>query len=264
MRTGCNASAHRDNESVDLVVRQPTGIFDEEARTWRVPPRLATALFVLPAAGLLLGVVRIVDRDLARFLLDEDSVIEWGTSLAIVAVAVLAAVVARTLWRDGRRAQAVAYAFLAVASVLAAGEEISWGQRLLGLETPEVLEEVNRQGEITFHNIGETLTAFNLLLFFGSLYGIAAEWIERRWHLAGRMADGDRLYVPPFFLSGLFAVMVGYRFVRTLLLNQESYALTSLSEWAELCFATALFVTVLLSARWVSQRESARLEPTAA
>ncbi len=34
-----------------------------------------------------------------------------------------------------------------------AGEEISWGQRLLGIDTPEDLKKLNVQGEITLHNL---------------------------------------------------------------------------------------------------------------
>jgi hypothetical protein len=34
-----------------------------------------------------------------------------------------------------------------------AGEEISWGQRILGFETPETLSEVNRQEEFNLHNL---------------------------------------------------------------------------------------------------------------
>jgi len=33
------------------------------------------------------------------------------------------------------------------------GEEISWGQRIFNIATPEILEEVNKQNEITIHNI---------------------------------------------------------------------------------------------------------------
>jgi hypothetical protein len=36
---------------------------------------------------------------------------------------------------------------------LACMEEISWGQRLLGLETPEAIARVNRQREINIHNL---------------------------------------------------------------------------------------------------------------
>jgi hypothetical protein len=41
--------------------------------------------------------------------------------------------------------------------LLAAGEEISWGQRLIGFETPEVLLEVNDQDEFNLHNIEKGL-----------------------------------------------------------------------------------------------------------
>jgi hypothetical protein len=37
--------------------------------------------------------------------------------------------------------------------LFAAGEEISWGQRILGFETPEAIEEHNWQGEFTVHNL---------------------------------------------------------------------------------------------------------------
>lgn len=33
------------------------------------------------------------------------------------------------------------------------GEEISWGQRIFGIETPEVLKEINAQDELNIHNI---------------------------------------------------------------------------------------------------------------
>jgi hypothetical protein len=42
---------------------------------------------------------------------------------------------------------------LALFFVFIAGEEISWGQRILGLSTPETLKEQNIQGEINIHNL---------------------------------------------------------------------------------------------------------------
>ena len=37
--------------------------------------------------------------------------------------------------------------------LLMAGEEISWGQRILGLPTPDWLREINLQNELTLHNL---------------------------------------------------------------------------------------------------------------
>lgn len=222
---------------------------------WRFPPILAHALNLVAIAGTpLLAALFFIDRDIFGFILDEDYLVEWGQVALYLATAVAGASVAADRFRRGHRGQGIVWILFLLGMVFITGEEISWGQRLLGFETPELLEEINRQNEINLHNIGRTLTVFNLTLFFASLYAIAAEWINQRWGLARRWPDGERLYVPPFFLAGLFGVMVAYRFVRSILLNQDSYALTSLSEWAELCFAAALFISVFLSARWLSGR----------
>jgi hypothetical protein len=45
------------------------------------------------------------------------------------------------------------YLGLAVLFFFGAGEEISWGQRILGFQTPEPLSEVNRQEEFNIHNL---------------------------------------------------------------------------------------------------------------
>jgi hypothetical protein len=40
-----------------------------------------------------------------------------------------------------------------LASILVCLEEISWGQRIFGIETPEVLSEINTQDELNLHNL---------------------------------------------------------------------------------------------------------------
>jgi hypothetical protein len=47
----------------------------------------------------------------------------------------------------------LAYVVLAVVFVIGAGEEISWGQRVLGYETPVALRRLNVQEEATLHNL---------------------------------------------------------------------------------------------------------------
>lgn len=53
----------------------------------------------------------------------------------------------------------------AVALFLAMGEEISWGQRILGFETPEFISEINTQDEFNIHNIS-----------FGNFGGWTVQW----------------------------------------------------------------------------------------
>lgn len=52
---------------------------------------------------------------------------------------------------------------LALLFLLVAGEEISWGQRMLGFQTPPTLEQLNLQRETTLHNLPGLHTSVRLL-----------------------------------------------------------------------------------------------------
>lgn len=57
-------------------------------------------------------------------------------------------------------AKRLVYLGLAVIFFVGAGEEISWGQRVLGYETPETVSQVNRQEEFNIHNLTVWETTF--------------------------------------------------------------------------------------------------------
>ena len=50
-------------------------------------------------------------------------------------------------------AKQLVYLGLAALFFFGAGEEISWGQRILGFETPQPLSQVNKQEEFNLHNL---------------------------------------------------------------------------------------------------------------
>jgi hypothetical protein len=52
-----------------------------------------------------------------------------------------------------KKVYAICFLFLSAGLVFVAFEEISWGQRLLGIETPETIAEINAQEELTIHNL---------------------------------------------------------------------------------------------------------------
>lgn len=81
---------------------------------------------------------------------------------------------------------------LALMFFFGGGEEISWGQRIFDIQTPDALNEINAQGEVTVHNIEfgnweiPFETMFDLLwLFlavlvpFASLFRSADELLNR-------------------------------------------------------------------------------------
>lgn len=73
------------------------------------------------------------------------------------------------------------FLLLAIIFFMGAGEEMSWGQRQLGLETPDWIKSVNRQDELNIHNItifhgedaeGNRKTGFDSLLNIDRLFSI--------------------------------------------------------------------------------------------
>jgi hypothetical protein len=218
--------------------------FDEETQIWRVSPRMAVVLFSFPfAAGALLGVVGLVRDDLARRLLLEDSVVEWATTLASLAAGMLAAIVAARLWRDALRPQAAAYAFLTFAAVVAAGEEISWGQRVLGVEPPASVREANLQEELNIHNLDAVYPLYVAGMVLVGLYGSVGSWFVyrfKRWR-----SPNWYLFMPPVFLAGAFIQLAAYRLIRyTGITGGRDYG-----EWCELCVAAAIATFVALNLR---------------
>jgi len=123
------------------------------AQEWRVGSRLAWTLFLVPLAGtLVIFASRVSDR-LFFFLTREDGPLEWTQVAGSVTAAVFALATALLLRGRGDYLVAALYGLFAAGCVFLAGEEISWGQRLFGLETPSRLREVNVQEELTVHNI---------------------------------------------------------------------------------------------------------------
>ena len=115
-------------------------------RTWRSgaeaavapPPHGAVVLAV--AAGIVAAAACIVALaaarpDLRPLLLDEDELVEWGSVLAYYGAFGVAAV----RLREGRVGRDLLLAAVAAFALLAALDELSFGERLLGWQPPEVM-----------------------------------------------------------------------------------------------------------------------------
>lgn len=94
----------------------------------------------------------------ADWLTDEDGFFEYLGALGLLTAAVMFLLAfVRSSRAEPRRAWAllprIFLLTLAILFMFAAGEEISWGQRVLGFETPETIRAANIQEETNVHNI---------------------------------------------------------------------------------------------------------------
>jgi hypothetical protein len=160
-------------------------------------------------------------------LVQEDRIVEWWTAFLFLAAGV---VFARAAWR-GRRAGDAAVGLFCLA---AAGEEISWGQRILGFTPPATFLEHNIQQEANLHNLAEAFgqpkwTFIAVLVVYGVLLPAAA----RVSRLRG-LIDRSGLTAPPPAIALWFLTA-------TLLLVWYPVRLTG--EWVE-ALGGALFLAV--------------------
>ena len=95
----------------------------------------------------------------------EDGMIEYTTAFLLLACSIL-------LFKRFFKLRSTKATWWKIAMLLYAcmlffgfGEEISWGQRILGFETPPSLEEINTQDEFNFHNIKIFGVKINKLIF---------------------------------------------------------------------------------------------------
>lgn len=96
----------------------------------------------------------------------EDGPVEWITCIALAACAGLALVRFTQGITTGRKPLYLAGLLLtAMVFTFGAGEEISWGQRIFGIETPEYFMKNNNQRETTIHNLVLGGVRVNRLVF---------------------------------------------------------------------------------------------------
>ena len=114
----------------------------------------------------------------------EDGPVEWIGFASLLAAPVLAFVAAWCL-RPAHQ-PAVAAAVLGAVLLFAAGEEISWGQRIFEVDTPEMLVDSNEQDELNLHNLvglQHKAVAGQLAVAGGGL--LLALCVPRRWARVG-------------------------------------------------------------------------------
>jgi hypothetical protein len=109
-------------------------------------PLMGYALFLIFTILLSNSMFFWVDWHILFGLAYEDGFFEYLTAILFLGASIfmlLAAIKNRNWWFIG----------LFLLLFVGAGEEISWGQRLLGIDTPDNLKKMNVQGEITLHNL---------------------------------------------------------------------------------------------------------------
>ena len=184
---------------------------------YSLPLLLGIAVYIAATYCLLF-----LDRGTLDSLITEDGVVEWVGTLGFLAASgcfLAAFLLTRRAENRARYTLVKRLSLLALALLLFAfaGEEISWGQRLLGLETPESLQTANVQNETNLHNLDllqNTLSVDRLFQLFWIGLGVLVPVLAALWPRARRLLDRT-LPIFPLSVALLFvfsqALEVGFQ-----------------------------------------------------
>ena len=112
---------------------------------------ICLSVVVMNFALLLLSTNILVD------LTNEDGIVENASAIFLLLSSIffaLSYVLSKSQQLHGyQRMRNLVFLLLAILFFVAMGEEISWGQRIFNIETPDSLKEINYQEEINLHNL---------------------------------------------------------------------------------------------------------------
>jgi len=168
----------------------------------------------------------------------EDQLVEWLTVIFMCGTAVLAIVQAIKTRRDAN-SKYIFFIIVAIACILFALEEISWAQRIFGVESPTYFIEHNDQQEINIHNIvnkqfnvrTKHLAAFALLAY-GAVLPLSSLFMGVR-----SLVDKLHIVIPPLILVP--------GFVLASLMTWDRYFSGQDEEVAELFFSILLVLVIV-------------------
>ena len=173
----------------------------------------------------------------------EDGTVEWLTVAGLVAGSVVCLSRFTRLLRKKTKWFLFVTLFLGLFLFFAAGEEISWGQRIFGLKTPAYFETHNAQQETNLHNLvvdGVKLNklVFSLLMVIAlAIYLVVIPILYQKNYAVNKFLDNSGVPIPRLYQVIGFGVV----FIATSLIKHGKNA-----ELLEACGASLFFLIMLM------------------
>lgn len=120
-------------------------------------------LFLICSIGLYFG---LTDKEFFdTYYAQEDGLVEYGTALMLFIISLICLYRLITISKGKSVTWKIGTLLFAILFLFGAGEEVSWGQRILDVESSEFFIENNAQGETNLHNMVVGETKVNKLIF---------------------------------------------------------------------------------------------------
>jgi cbb3-type cytochrome oxidase subunit 3 len=148
------------------------------------------------------GVYILLPEFHSSYFQGEDRLVEWLTFIFFFAASILSFLT--LLYRSTMKKLAIWYFLLmGIFLLVCAGEEISWGQRIIGFQTPEKISIINEQKEFNVHNLQmKYIHPYGIFSFIMFFYGIILPIVFSK-QLKKKTSQARR-YISPLVLVPCF------------------------------------------------------------
>jgi len=189
----------------------------------------------------IIPIVYFIDAQTYRNVVREDHWAEYATALALLSGGLI---ISRRLiinWKAINFPEKLGFVMMALAMFVGFGEEISWGQRIFNLQTPDFFINHNLQNETNIHNLkifdiklNQWLFTYGMLMVFITYFSLPY-WIDKHRFIRKTISQYG-LYIPKRSHSLVFLLS-------TILIH--SYSVPKVSELWELSFATTMLMVII-------------------
>lgn len=167
-------------------------------------------VFTLPLVAIIVFLImKMRSCNLYAYMVSEDSFFEYVQALSYLSAGIIFLVPALKGFRSGHIIQGITLCITGSILIFIALEEVSWGQRIFGIKTPEWFRYNNIQNEISIHNLEPVQKTIHLLYAMTGAFFVFG-WIPRRvGFLTRHFSPGmlslftllkPRLYLMTYFL----------------------------------------------------------------
>ncbi len=193
--------------------------------TWWVNNYKKATFLSVPVLFLVFFLIRLWHFDFFKNMVLEDHFVENTQFFVVLVSGFISFLIAKNFYHKKNRFLSICYLLFGIGLFFVAGDEISWGQRILGFQTPLDIKVNNPQGEFTVHNlelfIHYTWISYILVSAYGSfgwLLGYIVPKIFRKY----------TVFVPiPWFASSYFIFSLIYHSLT------QPWRLHGIGEWSE-------------------------------
>jgi hypothetical protein len=179
-------------------------------------------------------------------MMGEGGLIEYGTTLAYLLTFGFSLAIAKYFIKRKETFLGIFYYGLAIFCLVVGLEEISWGQTLLGWNSPDFFQESNKQQETNLHNLIWVHYSLRDAVIAIAFLGAFSWWFVSLLKLNRRLRYYLQYLIPDWFLSSFFLssliIALCHKFLET-----SAFIVPKDQEFAELILSLGFLFFVLSS-----------------